>query len=178
MTHQLAFIDESLRPGKYLLACVVVESQRAGELRRAVRHLMLPGERKLHFKTESPRRRRELLVAFGALDVTATVYICRTRLGRNHEKARAECLGQAVRDLQKSDEPVQLFIERRDGLDEADGIVVRRARRSAPLLLFEHLEPDHDPLLWLPDCFAWPVGASADWRRRVKPLLAGIVDVP
>ena len=37
----------------------------------------------------------------------------------------------------------------------------------------EHLAPDEDPLLWLPDCFAWPVGAGGDWRRRVEPILTG-----
>ena len=178
MTEQFAFVDESLRPGRYLLGCVVVESEHAGELRRAVRHLLLPGQRKLHFKTESARRRRELLVAFGALDVTATVYVCRTKLGRNQEMARAECLARVVHDLQQLNQSVQLFIERRDGLDDVDRVVLRRARRPEPMLSFEHLKPDQDPLLWLPDCFAWPVGAGGDWRRRVRPLLDGIVDLP
>ena len=73
--------------------------------------------------------------------------------------------------------PAQLYIERRDGLDDDDRDVVRRARHGEPPLSFEHLTPDQDPLLWLPDCLAWPVGAGGDWRRRVEPLLA-VVELP
>lgn len=173
-----AYVDESVRPGRYLLCSVVVEHDRAGELRRSVRHLLLSGQSKLHFKKESARRRRELLVAFSALDVEATVYVCRMKQGRDQEQARAACLTQAVVDLQQSQRAAQLFIESRDALDGDDRDVVRRARAPQPLLSFEHLLPDHDPLLWLPDCFAWPVGAGGDWLRRVRPLLTGVVELP
>lgn len=140
--------------------------------------MVLPGQRVLHFKKESPRRRKELLVAFADLEVRATVYVCRLDRGHDQDDARATCLAAAVGDLQSTGVPAQLYIERWDGLDDDDDrVVVRRARRAEPPLSFEYLSPDHDPLLWLSDCFAWPVGAGGDWQRRVAPLLAGIIEL-
>ncbi len=61
----------------------------------------------------------------------------------------------------------ELLIESRSELDVIDGVTVGKARQPAPGLLFQHLRPDNDPLLWLPDGFAWAVGAGGDWLRRV-----------
>lgn len=173
MSGLYAYVDESIRGGRYLLCVVVVDPMRAGQLRRTVRHLLLPGQRKLHFKKESPRRRRELLVALAELEVDATVYECSSRMGREQGVARSLCMARVVRDLQDRGVAVALLIESRDGLDADDRTTIRSVRRAAPPLSFEHLLPNEDPLLWLPDCFAWPVGARGDWLRRARPLLTG-----
>lgn len=173
-----AYVDESVRPGRYLLCVVVVDPAHAGQLRRRTRHLLLSGQTRLHFKKESSRRRRALLAALADFEVEATVYSCSSRIGRDQDLARALCLERAIADLQDRGLTVDLFIESRDGLDDNDRLTIRRARRREPTLSFEHLLPNDDPLLWLPDCFAWPVGARGDWLRRVRPLLSGgIVEV-
>lgn len=138
-----------------------------------MRHLLLPGQRKLHFKKESPRRRRQLLVALTAMRLDVTVYECQSRQGRDQEDARRLCLEQAIRRLQDGVDEFLVLIESRDALDRLDGITIRAARREKPPLSFEHLAPTEDPLLWLPDSFAWPVGAGGDWLRRVRPALTG-----
>jgi hypothetical protein len=61
-----------------------------------------------------------------------------------------------------------LYIERRDGLDDHDRETIVRARESMPALSFEHLRPHGDPLLWIPDAFAWAVGARGEWLDRVR----------
>lgn len=167
MTQRLAFVDESLRPGRYLLACVVVPFAQAGELRRSVNGLLMSGERRLHLQRESKRRRRQILEDIAGLDLDATVYVANHRDGRSAEVARTDCLEQIVVDLQAAGTDTQLFIERREGADHRDRstIIARRAR--TPLLNFEHLDPHADPLLWLPDCLAWAVGARGDWAKRV-----------
>jgi hypothetical protein len=43
-------------------------------------------------------------------------------------------------------------------------------------LLYEHLKPHEEPLLWVPDAVAWCYGNGGDWRRRVAPLVARSVD--
>ena len=173
MIARYAYVDESVRRGRYLLAVVVVEPERAGQLRRQLRHLLLPGQRKLHFKKESPRRRRELLVTLTAMNLDVTVYECQSRLGRDQEDARELCLGRAIHRLQECTAAVSVLIESRDALDRLDAVTIMRVRRENPPLSFEHLPPAEDPLLWLPDSFAWPVGAGGDWLRRVQPALAG-----
>jgi hypothetical protein len=172
MSGLYAYVDESLRSNRYLLCVVAVDPVRAGHLRRRLRQLLMPGQRRLHFKKEGARRRRELLVAFASLDLDATVYECATCLGRSQEAARSMCLARAVSDLQERGRQVAMMIESRDGLDSRDRLTITAARRSEPPLTFEHLRPNEEPLLWLPDCFAWPAGAGGEWSRRIQPMLS------
>ena len=162
------FIDESLRSDRYLLCGVMVEAARAGQLRREVRGLLLPGQRRLHFKLEGKRRRRVLLDQLATLDVEVVVLQCRVTRSRSAEEARAECLTRLVALAQSSAEAATLYIERRNGLDAHDRAAIVRARSPEPPLNFEHLRPHSDPLLWLPDAFAWAVGARGEWLGRVR----------
>ncbi len=176
MTALLAYVDESERPGRYLLGSVIVETDEAGRLRRTVRKLLLPGQRTLHFKTEGNRRRRALIDALGRIGVEAIVYWCRLSNDINAEAARSRCLSALVLEMQSRDRQTELLIESREQLDMLDGGTILRARRPEPLLSFQHLLPDHDPLLWLPDSFAWAVGAGGDWLRRIGPFVT-VVEV-
>lgn len=176
MTQRLAFVDESLRPGRYLLACVIVPLADAGGLRRSLNGLLMSGERRLHLQRESKRRRRQILEDVVALDLDAIVYVAGNRDGRDAEGARADCLEQIVIDLQDHGVDTQLFIERREGADHRDRATIIACRARTPLLNFEHLDPHADPLLWLPDCLAWAVGARGEWARRVAGAVR-VVDI-
>ena len=162
-----AYVDESERSGRYLMGCVVVEAGDAGDLRRRTRRLLAPGQRQVHFKKESPRRRRELASAIVQLDLDATVYECRFTPGRSELQARRLCLAAIVSDVQARGEPVTLILESRHQQDEADHGVISSARVDVPALTYEHVVGSREPLLWLPDAFAWLVGAGGDWQRRV-----------
>ncbi len=177
MTPLHAFVDESARPGRYLMCAVLVEGDRAGALRRQMRSLLLPGQRRLHFQKESQRRRRELLSQLSEIDATVVVFDRRRRAGESEPVARARCLTAIVEHLQDLDRDVSLFIERREGRDIHDHRTMDRARRPGDVLTYQHLEPAADPLLWLPDCYVWAVGAGGDWLRRVRPAIASIVEV-
>lgn len=100
MAELYAFVDESERRGRYLMCSVVIEPARLGELRRALRQLLQPGQHQLHFKKESPRRRRELAARLASLGVDASVFICRATAGRGEAEARAVCLHAIIDDLQ------------------------------------------------------------------------------
>jgi hypothetical protein len=167
-----AYVDESLRPGRYLLACVVIEEDDVGVARRQAGKLLLQRQRTVHFQDESDRRRREIIGALAEVSMSATVYSCRHRVGRGAEAARAACLARAVQDLQGMNKAVHLLIESRDTADRFDRATIVAARERAPVLTFEHLRPTEDPLLWIPDCLAWAVGAGGEWRRRLADRTA------
>lgn len=167
MTEALAFIDESLRPGRYLLACVVILEDDVGAARRQAGKLLLRGQRTVHFQDEGDRRRRAIIGALAEVSMLATVYSCRHRVGRGAEAARAACLASAVADLQATEKAVHMLIESRETADRFDRATILGARERTPLLTFEHVRPTEDPLLWVPDCLAWAVGAGGEWRRRV-----------
>lgn len=165
-----AFVDESYR-NRYVLACVVVAPENLRATRAELRRMLLPGQRRLHFHHESPRRRRELLGRLAKLDVTARVYELRAR----ERTARPALLALLVNDLDSLG-VTQLVFESRQGLDHLDRQVIAAAQRQghAPATMsYEHKLPHEEPLLWLPDAVAWAVGAGNPWRERLHPILRG-----
>ena len=167
MSEQFAFVDESLRPGRYLLGCVVVEASDAGPTRRDVRKLLLPNERRLHIRKSDRPQRLRILSTLAEWDLDARVYECRHRESVGAEKARQLGVERLVSDLQATGIDTTVYIERREGADDRDRSTIIRARRRRPPLDFHHLRPQDDPLLWLPDCIAWAVGAGGEWRRAL-----------
>ena len=167
MTELLAYVDESERPGRYLMSCVVIGQADASRARSAARGLLLPGQRRLHFHSESDRRQRSLVASLLAIDVGASVFVRRSAPGQRSADARAVCLAAIVVDLQSTGEPVRLTLESRHGQDADDHPVIWTARRQAPSLTYEHVGGEREPLLWLADAYAWLVGAGGDWRRRL-----------
>ncbi len=167
MTELLAYVDESERPGRYLMSCVVIDRADAGRARSAARGLLLPGQRRLRFHSESDRRQRSLVADLLAIDVGASVFVCRSAPGRRTAQARAACLAAIVVDLQSTGEPVRLTLESRHNQDADDHPVIWAARRPTPPLTYEHVSGAGEPLLWLADAYAWLVGAGGDWQRRL-----------
>jgi hypothetical protein len=172
-----AYVDESVRSGKYLMCVVLVEPRHAGGLRVVLQDLLLARQRRLHFQRESRQRRRQILDTIIDLDVSVAVFTCRRDHGRSERAARAACLAAIVKHLQSLDREVTMYIERREGRDTDDHRVVNRSRRSSPALSYQHIRPGDDPLIWLPDCFAWPVGAGGAWLAQVRPAIAVMREV-
>jgi len=172
-----AYADESVRPGKYLMCVVTIEADAVGPVRRQTRSLLLPGQRRLHFQKESQRRRKQLLGELVNFDVSVAVFYRRHQAGHPERRVRADCLTAIVEYLRDLERDVVLYIERREGRDDEDHRTMDQARRRKDVLTYQHLLPSTDPLLWLPDCFVWPVGAGGDWLRRVKPAIDVIRDV-
>lgn len=178
MTYGLhAFVDESERPARYLMCCVAIAPASLSSLRATARGLLLPGQRRLHFHTESDRRQRHLASELVAVEADVSVFVCRSAQGRTAADARARCLAAIVSHLQASEQAVKLVIESRHEQDVDDHPVIWATRRREPVLDYEHRTGDEEPLLWLPDAFAWLVGAGGDWRRRMGPAVTRVVDL-
>jgi hypothetical protein len=65
------YVDESERRD-YLL-CAVLVSRDVGRVRRAVRGMCQPGQRRVHFAKEGAARRRAVLAALADLGVQARI---------------------------------------------------------------------------------------------------------
>lgn len=173
-----AFIDESTRRGTYLI-CVAtcVPSELAGA-RQALRGLLLPGQRRLHFATESNRRRRLILSRLSELTAESVVYLAEHR---DQPAARAAILERAAKELQ-GDGIAGLTIESRSGQDHHDRGVIYRALGPDPALTYRHMTAAEEPMLWIPDAIAWAYGRGGDWKRQLDrlDLVSGIahVEVP
>jgi hypothetical protein len=169
-----AFVDESIRGQRYLLGCVLVEARSLASTRLELNGLT-EARRRIHFHSESPKRRREILAAIAEMPVSTVVFIAKSKQGVREGDARAACLADLVRTLQVSGVQ-RLVIESRQD-DRADVAVIERARTREPRLVFEHRRPSDDPMLWIADAVTWAVGAGREWRDLIEPVLADVHNV-
>ncbi len=172
-----AFIDESKAKDYLLVAAVVLPGQLA-DARRTVRSLVLPRQPRLHMKKESDARRKQILDAFAGLAPVVTIY----RAGaayRTELERRARCLDALVADAAEA-QHTHLYLERDESLvrrDRQQLIETTRALGCADTLAYRHEAAASEPLLAIPDAFAWAWAKGGDWRRRCAPVVEGVVDV-
>lgn len=169
-----AFVDESGRGGRYLLACVLVESGRLRPVRSQLRAMRWAGERRIHLVNESPGRRGALLDRMASLDVTVVAYQAR----QGGQRTRPQLLDLMVADLAARGAH-RLTLESRGDLDRFDRRHLASRRSELPVgLEYQHRRPHEEPLLWLADGAAWAVGAGGAFRRRLAPILAEVRHLP
>ena len=166
------FVDESKARGYYVVATASATGWvQASE--KALRGLLKPGQRRIHFKSESDRRRREILARLCELDVRVSVWLVR---GVADREARPLCLA-ALTDKALRDRVAHLVIERDASLERADRQLIAAALRAHPAAEFryEHAAPHDRPLLWVSDAVAWCYSNGGDWVRRVEAIVQGRV---
>lgn len=163
------FVDESKAKG-YILAATAAQPREVVSIERQVRALVLPGQRRIHFKSESNSRRREVLSRLAALAPRVTIYAADAK---SDKVGRALTLAEAVKDAVRAGAG-SLAIEADESLVVADRRFIRArlvALDAVDALSYEHVAPGTHPLLWVSDAVAWCVQAGGDWRRRADPLI-------
>lgn len=154
-----ARIDESTRDTGNGLLCVVgaavVLRSDEDAARRALQGLRLPGQRVLHWRTESAERRRALLDAVADLGFVAFVAACHPVSPKGQERARARNLKRLGHVLSRREGIAEVVIESRSlHLDRRDAVTFQEARRHGTIDVgfhFEHAKKGEDPLLWAAD---------------------------
>ncbi|WP_315106415.1 hypothetical protein [uncultured Microbacterium sp.] len=146
------YVDESKARGYYVVATAsAISDVRASE--RALRDLLKPGQRRLHFKNESDSRRRQILYRMCALDVRVSVWLVRQR---SDKEARPLSLAALTEDAVLGG-VAKLVIERDASLERADRrLIAETIRRVGPAeMQYLHVAPHEHPLLWVSDAVAW-----------------------
>ncbi len=71
----------------------------------------------------------------------------------------------------------RLVIDQDDSLLRSDQETLYRAVRASGVeeqLVYEHLSPRREPMLWIPDAVAWCWAKCRVWKDRVLPLVDGV----
>jgi hypothetical protein len=164
------FVDETKQHRRLAMVAAVVAPADLREVRAAVRSLAKPGQRRVHFTSESSRRRNEILGTITELGLTATVYACER--GAPELDSRRSCLTRIVEDHATAH---RLIVERDDSLVAHDRRFLYDAvRKTSAGLTYEHMRPHEECLLWVPDALAWCWSAGGEWGRRVRGMLAEV----
>ena len=162
------FVDESKSHGYWVVATASSVAS-TSDSEKALRSLLKPGQRRLHFKSERDSRRRKILSRMTELDVRVGVWATR-RLP--DKEARIRCLTSLTREAGRA-RVSDLIIERDESVTQADRRIIAAALRaeSATGVHYEHVQPHEQPLLWVSDAVAWCCSNGGDWMRRVRPLV-------
>lgn len=170
------FIDESKSKNYYIAAAATAPAS-APDLDRAIRQLIRPGQRRIHFKTEGDSSRKAILAKLCSLRVRVHVYVA---VGMPDKVARPMLLRALVEDL-ASCGASRLMIERDESLIEADRRTIRAALATHDYLhdlTYHHAAPADYAMLWISDVVAWCYQAGGDWIKRVEPLVTGVTRLP
>lgn len=163
-----AFVDESVRGELYIMCPVLIATDQLDEARTTLRALRMPGQRRIHFATESDGRRRTLLRAMSRLNTSPVIYIARHC---NQVAARAAILATMVPQLRSADVR-HVVLESRQEQDQRDRSSIHRAVGSDPTppFSYDHYPARGEPLLWVSDAVAWAWGRGGRWRAMVVDL--------
>ncbi|SDI62472.1 hypothetical protein SAMN05192558_106232 [Actinokineospora alba] len=144
------FADESRRNRHYLVAAAFVDARDLHRLRKLLRGMLLPGQYELHFKKETPARRKAIISRLAAERLAVRVYLA--TCGQGEERARRSC-------------------------DRVTILSALRKHVTGTALAYEHRNSTQDELLWIADAVAWCYGAGGDWHRRLEPILQKVIDL-
>jgi hypothetical protein len=170
-----AFVDESIRGQRDLMACVLVQAHDVPEMRADVGALAGTKSSRVHFNAELDSRRQVLLETFAALSIESFVVVCRRSHGVTEFQARTRCLAYIVGALQLRSVDRLVIESRQDDVD--DERTIHRHRQREPRLVFEHRRGADEPLLWIADGVAWSVGAGPRWSDLLGTNLSQIIEL-
>ncbi|GAA4685057.1 hypothetical protein [Gordonia humi] len=163
-----AWIDESqsnarLDPGTYMLSAAIIEDSAVDVARAAMRTLLLPGQRKVHWRDEG---RHELIVTtIAGLDVEHLVAVrCAPEAAARPERQRRLCLDRLLPELVALGVTSAILESRgrKDDQRDIDALnFIRRRRLIDGDLRIDHVGGPADPLLWIPDACC---GAVTQYR--------------
>jgi hypothetical protein len=180
----VARIDESSRETGTGLMCVVgaavVLRGEEAKARQELTRLRLPGQRFLHWRTESDERRLLLLEAVAELGFVAFVVASHPVERRGQERARSRNLKKLGHVLSREEQITSIVIESRSAtLDRRDAVAFREAREHGTVsstFRFEHARKGDDPLLWAADIVTSAQSLDLTTQgNRYWALLHGVV---
>lgn len=166
------YVDESKSNGYTMVAALVVAGEVAN-LRRNMRSLVLPRQRRIHFTKEQPQRKRLILSRLRAFGAQAHVFHCATK---DQVRGRDACLTGIVA-LAATHSLTTIVIERDASIEKTDRQILFREishHGVADMLSHTHEMPHREPLLWVADAIAWSFTKGGEWKQRVAPLIADI----
>ena len=168
-----AYVDESLRRNRYLVTAVLVLPKDIDAITRAVRGVVLKGQRRTHFSDESAPRRRQILARYMDLDFHAIV--AETPYGGGDDQpARNGCITALLKAFEARNVSYAVFDTRDQERDKKDRSHIASCLKQGmgpEGLQYVHRGSRTELMLGLPDAFGWSYGAGAEWLRTVQPKL-------
>lgn len=159
----IAFIDES-KATRYLFALCLLEPRYLAGTRKILVQNLLAGQRSIHFRKESNRRRTQLIRKFLKLDIRIVVFIEKRAPSVNSRNLLIRQICEQSRHFKIT----ELVIE----LDQSSfNDDVKHLNEIRPAFIWDYRERHQEPILWVADAVAWCVNRGGEWERMVRPMI-------
>ena len=166
------YIDESVR-NSYLIALVIIQDNQISEIRKKVGILGQLFRGHIHMKKAHKRLKRRILNDVMTYDLK-TVIVEDLNFRDRKYLSRQICLRSVFEFASEMD--VDRIVLDRSSSHEKDLITYQKSSRKFPTLPenLHHIASRQEPLLWLPDIFAWSYGAGGIWRQSIDEKISFI----
>lgn len=170
MTQYVAYIDESsiaFPPGSrvYRVCAAIVDTDDADDILGRLTSLWSPGSKKLHWRDESDKRRRQMVAMVAGIGSSHVIISYRSEQssGTKQERARRKCLEQIYYELAERG-ILAAVLESRDAVQDSrdiQHIAALQGAGQATGLRIWHRPGRDEPLLWIPDIVLGAFNAAA-----------------
>lgn len=136
-------------------------------IRSDLRALLRPGQRRIHFRKESPSTRSAVLRVIASYNVHTTVFIS----SDDEVTARSECITELARNALASRIAMLTFetdVSYRTRDSQSLQPVLKETANPIP---WRHLSASNDAGLWIPDAVGWCLDhPDRRWRDAISRL--------
>lgn len=169
------YLDESIRT-TYLIVMILIGDKHLVRTRKSVRNFAKKNRKNLHMFHATPGFKNKVLNEVMSYDYEIVVIEDLNFRNRKY-LSRQICLRSAFEYAAQMD--VHRIVLDRSSSQEKDLITYKKSSRKFPTLPenLHHIASRQEPLLWLPDIFAWSYGAGGLWREKIDHKISHIIRV-
>lgn len=169
MTKYFAFVDET-KAGTYRLGLVTIPDHAIVQIRKALKELRMPGQRRIHMAKESPNRRKAIIDAILRLDDWTCLII------ESKTQELNDALQRQKLFLLAAQHPLWSLIDKLIIEDSTDSSRDRRTlawlqKNSSHWFTYVFEKPHADSALWLADAVLWSYAKGSNYRKLVQHRL-------
>ncbi|MGW7685017.1 hypothetical protein ACWGID_30025 [Kribbella sp. NPDC054772] len=158
----------------------MTDDARCDELRRELTDLSIKPGVRLHWVSESVKRRDLIAEVIARLDIAAILTVGTPMERSRQERARRCCLERLLYELDRFGVSGAWLESRSAVQDRRDLRLVdsaRRKRSTSRDLQVQFARPAGEPMLWLPDAVAGAMSASVVGEDRWLAAMAAVVTI-
>ena len=164
--NQHVFVDEN-KSRSLLLAAACFRQEELRAARIVLTGLLLPGQERVHFKSEQDARRRAILDVVRGSGMQGLIFGADPTISPRNQ--RKQCLERLMSEAE-SRKFSRICIEQDDSVLEFDRQRMFEAKRIRNLEVgfsYGWMRPRQEPLLWAADAIAWAWARGGSWRTRI-----------
>lgn len=161
-------------PDVYLMGAVIADPRHTADLREAMRSLLLPNEKKVHWRGDSPARHDAVIDVITELPLEAVAVVRMSAPGERDERRRRKCFERFATTLAELG-CTNLTLESRGRSDDRRDMDMLAAMRASKqldsALRLGHATGPSDSALWIADAVCGAVVADRigepRWLKRI-----------